>query len=325
MHMTAACRRPMAWADCVDTLMGMAIHPTIRLAFVAATVACLVGLTAIPAATAVPSAAQTAADRARVDRAVEKLETARQESARIDALVQEASAGLDDIIAKQQRARERLSSRARAMYRSGETSFISMLLGAESFQDFVVRWDLLMRMNRQDAEDLIALQTARAEAEESANFVMALQAEQAEAIEATAAEVARARKELASSEAALKAYESRIAEKPKPIAASTQSDSVPQISGSGAWQTGVASHYGRSFTGRGASGESIGPYSMMVAHNTLPFGTLVEFEYNGKKAVASVQDRGPHVSGRMWDLGPGVVRVLGFSGVHEVRWRVIKR
>lgn len=313
----------MAWTACVDTLMGMAIHPTVRLAFIAAITACLVGSVPIPAVAA-PSAAQTAADRARVDRAVEKLEAARQESARIDALVREASTELDDIIAEQQRAHERLSSRARAMYRSGETSFISMLLGAESFQDFVVRWDLLMRMNRQDAKDLIALQTARTEAERSANLVMALQAEQAEAIDATAAEVARAREELASSEAALKAYESRIAEKAKPTAASTQSDSIPQISGSGAWQTAVASHYGRSFTGRGASGKTIGPYSMMVAHNTLPFGTLVEFEHNGKQAVASVEDRGPHVSGRTFDLGPGVVRVLGFSGVHEVRWRVVR-
>jgi hypothetical protein len=27
----------------------------------------------------------------------------------------------------------------------------------------------------------------------------------------------------------------------------------------------------------------------------------------------------------MFDLGPGVVRVLGFSGVHDVRYRVIGR
>ena len=71
--------------------------------------------------------------------------------------------------------------------------------------------------------------------------------------------------------------------------------------------------------------EEIGPYSMMVAHRTLPFGTLVEFEYNGKRAVASVEDRGPHVEGRMWDLGPGVVRVLGLAGVDEVRYRVVGR
>ncbi len=87
----------------------------------------------------------------------------------------------------------------------------------------------------------------------------------------------------------------------------------------------MASHYSRTFTGRGASGEAIGPYTMMVAHKTLPFGTLVEFEYQGRRAVASVEDRGPHTPGRDWDLGPGVVRALDFSGVHEVRYRIISR
>ncbi|MHB1324083.1 MAG: septal ring lytic transglycosylase RlpA family protein, partial [Coriobacteriia bacterium] len=98
-----------------------------------------------------------------------------------------------------------------------------------------------------------------------------------------------------------------------------------QQSGTGAWQTAVASHYSRNFSGRGASGERIGPYSMMVAHKTLPFGTLVEFEYKGKRAVASVEDRGPFTPGRDFDLGPGVVRVLDFSGVHEVRYRIVTR
>ena len=64
---------------------------------------------------------------------------------------------------------------------------------------------------------------------------------------------------------------------------------------------------------------------MIVAHMTLPFGTLIEFEYSGRRAVASVQDRGPHTPGRDFDLGPGVVRVLDFSGVHEVRYRIISQ
>ena len=62
---------------------------------------------------------------------------------------------------------------------------------------------------------------------------------------------------------------------------------------------------------------------MMVAHKTLPFHTLIEFEYNGKRAVTSVEDRGPSEKSRMFDLGPGVVRVFGFSGVHPVRYRII--
>jgi rare lipoprotein A len=138
-------------------------------------------------------------------------------------------------------------------------------------------------------------------------------------------EVARARKELAASESALREYAARTAITVKPVASPKKSDATPQLGGTGAWKSAVASHYGKNFTGRGASGKRIDPYSMMVAHETLPFGTLIEFEYNGRRAVASVEDRGPYSSGRSFDLGPGVVRALGFNGVHSVQYRIVKR
>ena len=85
------------------------------------------------------------------------------------------------------------------------------------------------------------------------------------------------------------------------------------------FEEGLASFYADSFHGsQTANGETYDMYAFTAAHKTLPFGTLVEFEYNGKRAVASVQDRGPFTPGRMWDLGPGVVRTLGFSGVEPV-------
>jgi rare lipoprotein A (peptidoglycan hydrolase) len=37
-----------------------------------------------------------------------------------------------------------------------------------------------------------------------------------------------------------------------------------------------------------------------------------------------VQDRGPYVSGRTFDLGPGTAKALGFSGVGTVKWRIVK-
>ena len=74
-----------------------------------------------------------------------------------------------------------------------------------------------------------------------------------------------------------------------------------------------------------ANGEVLTPDSMVVAHMTLPFGTLVEFKYNGRRAVATVSDRGPFYAGREFDLGPGIARVLGFEGVHTVQYRIIGR
>jgi peptidoglycan DL-endopeptidase CwlO len=292
----------------------------------AITVCLLVGVAGTPVL-AQPSAAQTAEDRARVDQALEQLESARLESTRIETRLAEVSLELDRVIAEQQQALDGIHSRAAMMYRSGGATFLSVLLGAATFEEFASRWDLLMEMNRRDAEDVRTLGIARVEAERSAESLMELQAEQARAMDAMAQEVQRAREELAASEAALEEYEARIAEESvrsaEPESAPQPSDSTQQLSGSGAWQTAVASHYGRSFTGRGASGEEIGPYSMIVAHKTLAFGTLIEIEYGGKRAVASVADRGPYTAGRDFDLGPGVVRLLDFSGVHEIRYRII--
>jgi rare lipoprotein A (peptidoglycan hydrolase) len=294
----------------------------------AVTVCLVVGVAGTPVL-AQPSAAQTAEDRARVDSALEELESARIESARIETRLAEVSQELDRVVAEQQRALDGIHSRAAMMYRSGRATYLSVLLGATTFEEFASRWDLLMEMNRRDAEDVRTLEIARVEAARSAESLMDLQVEQARAMDAMTREVERARTELAASEAALKEYEARVAEEAvraaEPESAPQPSDSTQQLSGSGAWLTAVASHYGRSFTGRGASGEEIGPYSMIVAHKTLPFGTLIEIEYNGKRAVASVSDRGPHTEGRDFDLGPGVVRVLDFSGVHEIRYRIIAR
>lgn len=302
----------------------MSHRRTGKLALVTALAVCLAGLPAV-SAVAAPSTTQTSADRARVDRAVAKLYAARKRSADIAARVQRSLAELDRVMADQQRIRIRLESRAVEMYRSGDTGYISMLFGAETLEDFTARWDLLARMSEQDAEDLRALEAARAKAERSAESLLKLQAEGAQAVDATAREVAAARKALATSAAALAAYEARIASAAKRGSGPKGSDPTQTLSGTGSWQTGVASHYSRTFTGRGASGASITPYSMMVAHKTLPFHTLIEIEYNGKRAVASVEDRGPRSAGRVFDLGPGVVRVLGFSGVHVVRYRIIER
>jgi len=289
----------------------------------AAVAVCLAGHLASPAL-ATPSAVLR--DQAALRSAIERYDAAQSRAAEVDHRIAEASARLDRAVAAETEARSALRSRVLAMYRSGDASFISVLLGAATVQDFVSRWDVLARIAGQDAETLRALKSARIEAQDSAERLIDLQAEEARALDASAKEVATAKKELAAaSQAALQAHAAKATEKAKPAARPAVSDPTQKLAGTGAWKTGVASHYGRTFTGRGASGERIGPYSMIVAHKTLPFGTLIEFEYNGKRAVAKVVDRGPHSAGRDFDLGPGVVRVLDFSGVHEVRYRIIGR
>jgi hypothetical protein len=47
-----------------------------------------------------------------------------------------------------------------------------------------------------------------------------------------------------------------------------------------------------------------------VAHRTLPCGTRVTFRYNGRTVTTIVIDRGPYVSGRIWDMTHGLCAAL---------------
>jgi len=55
-----------------------------------------------------------------------------------------------------------------------------------------------------------------------------------------------------------------------------------------------------------------------VANLSLPCGTKVTFLYHGHRVTATVDDRGPYVSGREWDFNQNVAGVLGMHGVASV-------
>jgi rare lipoprotein A len=55
-----------------------------------------------------------------------------------------------------------------------------------------------------------------------------------------------------------------------------------------------------------------------VANKTLPCGTKVTLSYGGHTVVATVDDRGPYVYGRTFDLNQNTARYLGMWGVGRV-------
>lgn len=55
-----------------------------------------------------------------------------------------------------------------------------------------------------------------------------------------------------------------------------------------------------------------------VANKALPCGTRVTFHYGGHTVTAVVDDRGPFVGGREWDLNQNTAGALGFYGVGTV-------
>lgn len=60
----------------------------------------------------------------------------------------------------------RLGDRARDMYRNGSVTFVDLLLGSASFEEFAQNWDLLNRVNETDATLSAQARALRQEAEE---------------------------------------------------------------------------------------------------------------------------------------------------------------
>ncbi len=60
-----------------------------------------------------------------------------------------------------------------------------------------------------------------------------------------------------------------------------------------------------------------------VAHRTLPCGTKVTFWHDHHTIVATVDDRGPYVTGRTWDLDERSAKALRVPGVSPVwaKWK----
>lgn len=76
---------------------------------------------------------------------------------------------------------------------------------------------------------------------------------------------------------------------------------------------GKASYYADKFQGRPtASGELYDRDKLTAAHRTLPFGTLCRVSNTANKKIVTVRinDRGPHVQGRIIDLSYQAMRLL---------------
>jgi rare lipoprotein A len=92
-------------------------------------------------------------------------------------------------------------------------------------------------------------------------------------------------------------------------------------------QEGLASVYGKQFNGKStANGERYDSRALTAAHRTLPLGTNIKVTNleNGKSVRVRINDRGPHVRGRVVDLSSSAAAALGFStGVARVRIEIL--
>lgn len=97
------------------------------------------------------------------------------------------------------------------------------------------------------------------------------------------------------------------------VTAGTADDDAgaPQL-GLTVYRPGIASWYGPTGPDETtACGVPLQPWTIGVAHRTLPCGTPVAFYYKGRTVVVPVIDRGPFVKGRSWDLTRAAHAALG--------------
>lgn len=82
-------------------------------------------------------------------------------------------------------------------------------------------------------------------------------------------------------------------------------------------ERGRASWYGEPFHGRRtASGEIFNMNDLTAAHKTLPFGTRLRVRNlaTGQDVLVRINDRGPHVRGRIIDLSRAAAARVGLLG-----------
>ena len=75
--------------------------------------------------------------------------------------MEEQQVKIDETTQEIEGLQDRLSTRARSMYRSGSTTFIDFLLGASSFAEFTQNWELLNQINANDADLVDQTKAAR--------------------------------------------------------------------------------------------------------------------------------------------------------------------
>src|ERR1700682_1223087 len=94
-------------------------------------------------------------------------------------------------------------------------------------------------------------------------------------------------------------------------------------------QTGLASVYSEHLNGeKTASGERYNSAGLTAAHRTLPLGAEIRVTNldNGRSVQVRVNDRGPHLQGRIVDLSSRAAAALGMrTGVARVRLEILSQ
>ena len=191
--------------------------------------------------------------------------------------MEEAQGRIDELTVRIADLQDRLGDRANSMYRNGSLTFLDLLFGAASFEEFATSWDLLEKMNQSDAAMV-------QEAKDLGAQVEAEKAEYArqEAIASEKAEEARAKKDEAEASAAAMqdTYDSLSAEAAELLA---QEQAAQEVARAAAAQAAIeenaqASNQGGGNNGGGSSNS--GSAGVEPPYNAVTGNAVVDRAYS---------------------------------------------
>jgi peptidoglycan hydrolase CwlO-like protein len=242
-------------------------------------------------------------------------------------------------------AREIFIERAIAAYKGSSTSRLELLLSAESVNDLIAYTEVASQIAEADAkaiEELLdaeeSAEAAQADLDRRKQNLLAAEAEASALAEETAATLAERNElltELSDEVAELERQAREAAEaaaRPSVALLDLLSPAGPapgipgDFVGTGVTFEGLASWYGPGFEGNlTASGDVFDSSLYTAASKTLPLGTWLHVEYNGRGVVVLVNDRGPYVEPRILDLSRGAAQAIGMehAGVGWVKAEIL--
>ena len=100
-----------------------------------------------------------------LNEAIARYNTANQAHEDALAAMDEAQSRIDAAEIRLDELHDQLADRAATIYREGEPSFVDVIFGSQSFDDFVTNWDAMRRIGEQDARLVQETKDVKAEAE----------------------------------------------------------------------------------------------------------------------------------------------------------------
>lgn len=211
--------------------------------------------------------------------------------------MEDAQTRIDELNAEIADLQGRLGDRANSMYRNGGLTFLDLLFGAASFEEFATSWDLLEKLNQNDA-DMVQ------QAKELNDRIEAEKAEYArqEALATEKAEEARAHKEEAevAATAMQETYDSLSAEAAALLA---EEQAAQEVARAAAAQEAIEQNAQNQTQGGGSGGSSNpGNPGVEPPYNAVTGNAVVDRAY-------SYVGNGQYVSGA---CAPGQFDCSGF-------------